>query len=108
MFARITQLTAKSAQSPEFKSMLEKALSTLKQQPGCLDVVALQSENDPNEFVGISFWKSKEDADRYLSGTAQPMLQAAKPLLQGELNIRSFNVAMSTAHNLGLGRAATS
>ena len=31
MFTRMTQVTAKSAQSPEFRSMLNRALSTLKQ-----------------------------------------------------------------------------
>jgi quinol monooxygenase YgiN len=107
MFARMTQLIAKSGQSTEFKSMMERALSTLKQQAGCIDVLALNSENDPNEFVGISFWESKEDADKYMAGSAQQILQAARPLLQGEPTIRSFNVEVSTAHDLGIGRAAT-
>ena len=108
MFARMTQVTAKSADSAEFRSTLETALSTLRQQPGCIDVVALRSENEPNQFVGISFWNSKEDADRYITGSAQQILQKIKPLAQGEPVIRSFNVEASTAHGLGIGRAAAS
>lgn len=108
MFARMTQVTAKSAESPEFRSMLERALSTLKQQPGCIDVVALNSEDQPNEFVGISFWSSKEDAEKYMAGSAQQILQAIKTVAQGEPIIRSFNVEVSTAHGLGIGRAAAS
>jgi quinol monooxygenase YgiN len=60
--------------------MMETALSPLKQQPGCVDVLALNSENEPNEFVGINLWKSKEDADKYMSGSAQQILRAARPL----------------------------
>jgi quinol monooxygenase YgiN len=104
----MTQVIAKSGQNTEFKAMMERALSLLKQQPGCVDVVALNSENEPNEFVGISFWRSKEDADKYIAGSAQQILQAMKPLLQSEPSIRSFNVEVSTAHNLAISRAATS
>ncbi len=107
MFVRMTQVTAKSTQSPEFRSILERAMSTLKQQPGCIDVVALNSEDQPNEFVGISFWKSKEDAEKYMAGSAQQILQAIKTVTQGEPLIRSFNVIVSTAHGLGINRAAT-
>ena len=107
MFARMTQVTAKSSQSPEFRSMLERALSMLKQQPGCIDVVALNSEDQPSEFVGISFWKSKEDAERYMAGSAQQILQTIKTVTQGEPIIRSFNVEVSTAHGLGIGRAVS-
>jgi len=60
----MTQVTAKSADSAEFRSTQETALSTLRQQPGCIDVVALGSETAPNEFVGISFLESKEDQQK--------------------------------------------
>jgi quinol monooxygenase YgiN len=108
MFARMTQVTAKSSQSPEFRSTLERAMSTLRQQPGCVDVVALNSEDRPNEFVGISFWKSKEDAEKYMAGSAPQILQAIKAVTQGDPVIRSFNVEISTAHGLGIGRSAAS
>jgi hypothetical protein len=80
----------------------------IKPQPGCVDVVALSSENDRNEVISIGFWKGKEDADKCPGGPAQQILQAVKPLLQGEPSFRSFNVEVSTAHDLGIGRAATS
>jgi len=108
MFARMTQVTAKSADSAEFRSILETALSTLRQQAGCIDVVALRSEDEPNQFVGISFWESKEDADRYISGSAQQILQTIRAIAEGEPVIRSFNVEASTAHDLGISRAAAS
>ena len=71
-------------------------------------MVALNSEDQPNEFVGIGFWKSKVDAERYMAGSAQQILQPIKTVAQGEPIIRSFNVEVSTAHGLGIGRAATS
>jgi heme-degrading monooxygenase HmoA len=69
MYARMIQLTAKSGQGKELtKVMKERTLPILKQQPGFIDALALNSDTEPNQFVGITVWKSKEDADKYLGG----------------------------------------
>jgi hypothetical protein len=88
--------------------MMERALPMIKGQPGCIDVVALSSENDRSGIISIGFCRGKEDADKHLGGPAQQILQAMKPLLQGKPNFRSFNVGVSMAHDLGTGLAATS
>ena len=40
----------------------------------------MNSGTQPNQFVGISIWKSKEDANKFLAGQGQQLLQAIKPL----------------------------
>jgi hypothetical protein len=76
---------------------------------GFIDTLGLNSDTDPNQFVGITLWKSKEDAEKALaSQQGQQFLQSLKPLLQGEPIFRTFNVETSTMHNLGITRAATS
>ena len=109
MYARMIQLTAKSGQGKDLsKVMQERALPILKQQPGFVDALALNSDTEPNQFVGISIWKSKEDADKYLGGQARQVLESIKPLLVGEPTFRTFNVEASIALSVGVGRAASS
>jgi quinol monooxygenase YgiN len=88
--------------------MQERALPILKQQPGFVDALALNSDTEPNQFVGISVWKSKEDADKYLGGQARQILESIKALLEGEPIFRTFNVEASVALGVGIGRAASS
>jgi quinol monooxygenase YgiN len=109
MYARMIQLTAKSGQGKDLsKVMQERALPLLKQQPGFVDALALHSDTAPDQFVGITIWKSKEDADKYLGGQAGQVLESIKPLLDGEPAFRTFNVAASVSLSVGVGRAASS
>ena len=109
MYARMIQLTAKSGQGKELaKVMQERALPILRQQPGFVDALALNSDTEPNQFVGITIWKSKEDADKYLGGQARQVLESIKPLLEGEPTFRTFNVEASVTLSFGVGRAAAS
>jgi len=109
MHARMIQLTSKPGQIKECaKTVVERALPILRQQPGFIDAVALTSDTENDQFVGLSIWKSKEDADRYTSGPARQFLESVKPLLQQEPEFRSFKVEASTMHNIGIGRAASS
>ncbi len=109
MHARMIQATTKPGQLKEVvKTMVDRNLSILKQQPGFVDSLALTSETDRDLFVGISIWKSKEDAERYTNGQARQILDSIKPLLQHEPTFHTLNVEASTIHNIGVGRAAVS
>ena len=93
MYARMVQLTVKSGQGKDLtRAMQERTLPILKQQPGFVDALALNSDTEAKQFVAITIWKSKEDADNYVSGAAQQILEAIKPLLEGEPTFRTFNV----------------
>ena len=60
-------------------------------------MVVLKSDRDPNQFVGISLWKSKEDAEKFLASQQwRQLLQEFRPLVQGDPIIRTFNVDAST------------
>jgi quinol monooxygenase YgiN len=108
MFARIAQVTAKPGQASNIsQAARERLVPMLKQQAGFVDVVILNSESDPNEFVTITLYKSKEDAEKALQ-QGQQLRESLRPLLQGEPVFRTFNVETSTVHNLGITKAATS
>ena len=110
MFARIVQITAKSGQGPNLSEHVRgRTINVLKQQPGFIDMLVLKSDSDPNQFVGISLWKSKEEAEKFLASPEwQQLVQEFRPLVQGDPIIRTFNVDASTTHNVGIIRAATS
>ncbi len=97
MFARMILLAAKQGRGKELtKVMTERSLTVVKQQPGFVEAIALTSEAEQDQVVGISIWNSKADADRFAQGQSQQLLESYKPLLQAEPTFRSFNVEGST------------
>ena len=98
MFARMIQLAARPGRGTELtKVMTEQSLAVLKQQPGFVEAIGLTPETEQDQFVGISIWNSKADADRFAHGQNQQLLESYKPLLQAEPTFRSFNVEGSTS-----------
>jgi heme-degrading monooxygenase HmoA len=99
MFARMIQLVAKPGRGKELhKTLLERSLRVLKEQPGFIDAIALIPETEQDQFVGISIWKSKSDADKFMHGQGEHLMEFYKPLLQTDPTFRSFNVENSTIH----------
>lgn len=100
MFARMIQLAAKQGRGKELqKTMNERTLQALQEQPGFVEGISLVPETEEDQFVGISIWKSKSDADRFAQGPGQQLLQSYKPLLEKEPTIRSYQVDSSTIHD---------
>jgi len=109
MVARLVQVTTKPGQLQEFvKAMAEHNFVILKQQPGFVDAVVLTSDTRGDQLVGIAIWRSKEDAEKYARGQGREVLEAMRPLLQKMPTIRTFNLAASTAHNIGIAQAVSS
>jgi len=109
MYARLIQLTAKPGQVKDcVRALVDQGLPLLKQQPGFVDAVALTSEAELDKFVGITFWKSREDAERYVGGQGRKELDSIRPILQNEPASGYYNLEASTIHSLGnVGRAAS-
>jgi quinol monooxygenase YgiN len=109
MYARLIQATAKQGQLKDCVSaFVDRGIPVLKQQQGFVDAYALSSDTERDRFVGVSIWKSKEDAERYVNGPGRQLMESVKPLLQQEPAIGTFNLEASTTHNIGLARAASS
>jgi len=110
MYARIAQLTAKSGQVSNLdQAVRDRLLPMLKQQPGFIDALGLHSDTESNQFVGITIWKSKEDAEKSLaSQPGQQFRESIRPLLESDPVFRTFDLEISTVHNVGISRAASS
>ena len=107
MFTRVVELTSKSDKAKELSNTItEKVVPILKKQPGFVDETILVSDIEPNRVLGLSFWNSKEDAERYHREQYPKIHEMLKPLLESEPVIRTFDVHTSTTHRVVAGKAA--
>jgi heme-degrading monooxygenase HmoA len=107
MFTRVVELTSKSGQAKELASTInEKVVPILKKQRGFVDETVLVSDTEPTRVLGLSFWNSREDAERYHQEQYPKIHGMMKHLLETEPNIRTFDVHSSTTHRIVAGKAA--
>jgi len=107
MFTRVVEITCKSGKAKELSSTInEKVLPILKKQPGFVDEAVLVSDTESTRILGLSFWNSKDDAERYHREQYPKIQEMLKPLLETEPVIRTFDVHTSTTHKIAPGKAA--
>src|SRR5215471_17571245 len=81
MYTRVVELTSKSGKARELCDAIdEKVVPILKKQTGFVDETVLASDAEPNRVLGISFWNSKEDAERYHREQYPQIHETMKPL----------------------------
>ena len=107
MYTRIVEVTSKSGKARELCTIIEeKAVPVLKKQAGFVDEAVLLSDAEPDRVVGISFWNSKEDAERYHREQFPKIQEMLQHFLETEPRIRMFDVHTSTTHKIAATKAA--
>ena len=107
MFTRVVEVTNKPGQAREHsRTIHDKAITILKSQPGFVDELVLISEENPDQILALSFWKSREDADKYNREQYAKVTDLIQALCQGPPKVRTFNVDESTVHRIAAGMAA--
>ena len=107
MFTRIVEITAKHGKTKEVaETIQEKVLPILKKQPGFVDEVVLVSTAETNRILGMSFWNTPEDAERYRREHYSKVEELLQPLLETTPKVNTFDVDTSTTHKIALGKAA--
>jgi heme-degrading monooxygenase HmoA len=107
MYTRIVEITSKSGKSRELCNTIEeKVVPILKKQTGFVDETLLVSDVDSNEVLGLSFWNSKEDAERYNQEQYPKVHEMLKQLIETEPEIRTFDVQASTTRQITARKAA--
>ena len=107
MFTRVVELTSKPGKAQELSNTInEKGVPILQKQNGFVDEIILNSEGEPDRVLALSFWKTKEDAERYRREQYKNVLESVRHLLQTEPNIRMFDVHSSTGQKIAAERAA--
>src|SRR5437879_13635556 len=99
MFTRVVELTSKSGKAKELSNTInEKAVPILKKQPGFVDETILVSDTEPTRVLGLSFWNSREDAERYHREQYPKIHEMLNPLLESEPLLRTSEAHRSTTH----------
>ncbi|MFY9561112.1 MAG: antibiotic biosynthesis monooxygenase [Terriglobales bacterium] len=107
MFTRIVEVTTKSGKARELATVInDKVLPILKKQAGFADETVLVSDPEPNRVLALSFWNTREDAERYQKEQYPAIHEMIRHLLEAEPVVRTFNVDSSTAHKIAAGKAA--
>jgi heme-degrading monooxygenase HmoA len=101
MYTRIVETTSKHGKARELCHTIdEKVLPILKKQTGFVDELVMVSDSDPNRVVSISFWKTREDAERYDREQFDNVKKTIQHTLDGAPDVRTFDVHTSTAHRI--------
>ena len=107
MFTRTVEVTAKAGKARELTSIInDKVLPILRRQAGFVDQTLLISDTEPNRVLALSYWNSREDAERYQHDRYPALHEMVRHLLETEALIRTFNVNSSTTHKIAAGKAA--
>ena len=107
MYTRVVELTSKSGKARELANTInDKVLPILKKQAGFVDETVLASDTEATRVLALSFWNSKEDAERYHREQYPAIHEMMRHLVEGEPVIRTFNVDSSTTHRITAGKAA--
>ena len=107
MFTRIVEVTPKSGKAKELATLInDKVLPILKKQAGFVDETVLVSDPEPNRVLALSFWNTREDAERYQKEEYPAIHEMIRQLLETEPVVRTFNVDSSTTHKIAASKAA--
>ena len=105
MFVRVVEIKTRPGKAKEVCAALhEKMLSTLSAKAGFVDGIVLVS--DAEGILGLSFWKTKEDAERYRHDDYAKVSELIQHLVHSRPTVRAFDVESSTCHKITKGQAA--
>jgi len=107
MYTRVVEITTKAGKSHEIANTInEKILPILRQQPGFLDETVLTSDTESNRVIGISFWKTKQDAERYNRDQYPKVNEILADFVETTPMVRTFKVHTSTPYKIAADKAA--
>jgi heme-degrading monooxygenase HmoA len=107
MFTRIVEFTAKHGKTKEVAELIQnKILPILKKQAGFVDEIVLVSTAETNRILGMSFWKTPEDAELYRREQYPKVEELLRPVLETTPKVQTFDVDTFTTHKIALGKAA--
>jgi heme-degrading monooxygenase HmoA len=107
MFARIVDFVSRPGKTRTLSETIQnKLLPIFRVQPGFVDEIVLESDVEPSRILTLSFWKTREQAERYNQETYPAVKEVLLASLETDPGVRTFNVASSTTHNIAAGRAA--
>ena len=107
MYMMLIDGEVKQGKQDEFlKAWNNTILPVLKKQNGFVDEILLFEREKTVAATGLSFWKTRQDAERYHRDVFPQALNSVESLLNGTPRIRSFDVVASETFHIAAGKAA--
>lgn len=102
MYSQIIELTTQQGRAKELiDTMRDRVIPQIvRPAEGFIDQIALLSETDPNHVTAISFWRTKDDLERFHSGGFTQVAALLQPLLSARPERREFVVGASTNNQI--------
>lgn len=101
MFARIVDFISRPGKAGILTETIQSRLfPILRVQPGFVDEIILESDVESNRVVALSFWRTREQAERYNQETYPAVTAVLIGSLEADPVVRTFKVASSTTRNL--------
>ena len=93
MFVRLTYFGFKPEKLEELKKFYnETAIPTLKKQKGNLECKLLEPVDQKDDYISMTIWESKEDADAYHSkGVYKSLVDQVRPYFSKEPVLRVYH-----------------
>src|SRR6267142_480097 len=90
MLTRVFELVSKQGKARELSSTInDKIVPILKKQGGVVDEIVLVSDADSNRVLALSFWKARQDAERYQREQYNSVRDTLPSLLEAEPVVRT-------------------
>jgi len=107
MYTRVVEITSKSGKARELCNTIDdKILPILKRQAGFVDETVIVSDTEPNRVLALSFWKTREDANRYAREQFDTVQKTVQNLIETAPVVRTFDVHTSTIHKVAAEKVA--
>ena len=107
MYTRTVELTCKTGKARELCNTIDdKVLPILRRQAGFVDETVIVSDTEPDRVLALSFWLTREDAQRYEREQFDTVQKTVQHLLETAPVVRTFDVHTSTAHRIAAEKAA--
>ena len=92
MFVRLTYFGFKPEKIQELKKFYnEVAIPTVKKQKGNIDCRLLEPTDKKDDYVSMTTWETKEDADAYHSkGVYKGLVDQVRPMFSKEPVLRVY------------------
>ena len=98
MYSHVIDLTARPGRAKDLVNAIrDQAIpQIIRGSEGFVDEIVLLSDTDPNHVSAVSFWRSKEDAERFYATGFDRVSALLQPFLSAKPERQEFVVGAST------------
>src|SRR6266436_6820232 len=105
MFTRVVAVRTKPGKARDLsKTIHDKILPILEDQPGFVDEILLVSNTESDQILALSFWKSQQDAELYTHEQYPRINELISHLVESAPVSMTFNVDIFTSHKIPAGK----